>query len=454
MPLKRSGLYKRIILISSFTVIVAFAYQNCSSEIDNTMVSNVPAAKTLDASSAKEVPFAFDTSINEIAYMSCSHIDTNFNSDHMSKSNTYFSFKVGAYNSNSGVGLRDEFRNYLTSNFANSTEVVPDSIIQSAFKISPQNNSPNILFSNRPMSNPVSVVYKSSNNTDKPAVTIEFDLMLSLNTAFSSLTYGDNLKQVSALMNMPRSTRINYFNQLGTNHNLFAGLNYHYSPDYTITTAEALRSRFSDGQNSNFLTLTYTQDLKDPKNQTDPYISRRTYKDTDNGTSVWGRGYKPSFRQDPRVSGLGYNNVLSSVDEYDLSEGLKPIVATWICDTRYLIISPIDNDSQTSAFPNPYGDPIPSFSRCSDPSDLELTASQKIERQLIQRYLPSANWIINPIHKCLVPRAGSGDCYQKRQVDPDGHFIPIKYVKTVATDTCGAGTAFACPEFLSLCIRN
>jgi hypothetical protein len=453
MPARRSGIYIKVIFVSTFVLLTGSAYQNCSSDMNNTLVSNIAPPKTLSSENAKDVPFAFDTSISEIAYMSCAHIDSEFNSSHMSKAGTYFSFKVGAYNSNSGVGLRSEFRNYLTSNYADSNDVVPDNIIQSAFKLSSQNSSPNLLFANRPMSSPASGLYQATNSSTKPANTVEYDIMLSPNTTYASLTYGENLKQVSELMNKPSVTRVNYFNQQGTSHNLSAGLNYHYSPDYSITEAETLRNRFSDGQNSNFLTLTYTRDLSDPKNQTDPYISRRTYNDTDNGTSVWGRGYKPSFRQDPRVNGIGNNNVLSAIEEYDLSEGLKPVIATWNCNIRYLIISPIDNDAQTNSYPNPYGDPIPTFARCSDSSDLELSSSQKAEKQLLQRYISSADWIINPIHKCIVPRAGNGDCYQKRQTDSEGRNIPTKYSRTSA-ETCGPGTPYACPEFLSVCTRN
>jgi hypothetical protein len=455
MPSKPSGIYKRAMFISITVLLLTSVYQNCSSELDNTLVSNIPPPKTLSTANAAEVPFAFETSMNELAYMSCSHIDSDFNADHMGKFGTYFTFKIGAYGNNSGVSLTSDFRSYLTSNYGDSNESVPDSIVQSAFTITPQNAWPALVFSNRPMSDPVNLIYRVNSGGDKPVVTNEFDILLSPNFVYSSLTYGENLKQLSELMKKPSVTKVNYFNQQGTGHNLAGSLNYHYSPEYSITSAQALRNRFSDGQNSNMLTVTYSQDLRDPKNQPDPYISRRTFKDTDNGSAVWGRGYQPSFGFDPRVNGLGNGNVLSGISEYDLSEGLKPVVTNWSCNTRYLIISPLDNDDTViaHAYPNPYGDPIPTFSRCNDPSDLELSASQKDERQMIQRYLSATDWIINPVHKCLVPRTGNGDCYQKRKPDSNNVKIETIYRKTAA-ETCGVGTPYACPEFLSICTRN
>lgn len=457
MPKLSKGIYKNILFVLIFLILSTTAFQNCSSEVDNTLVSNIPPPKTLSSANANEVPFAFDTSINEIAYMSCAHIDADYNATHMSKPGTYFSFKIGAYGSNSGVGLTTDFRNYLINNFGDSNVTVASSIITAAFTTSTQNAWPSLLFSNRAMNDPVNSVYRVESSTNPPTLSNEYDMMLSSNAAYASLTYGDNLKQVSDLMNKSSISRINYFTQQGTSHNLYASLNYHYSDDYSISAAETLRNRFSDGQNSNFLTLTYSRDLRDVKNQSEPFHSRQTFKDSNNTSSVWGRGYKPTFRQDPRVNGLGQNNVLSAINEYDLSDGLKPIVATWNCNVRYLIISPIDNDAQGNSYPNPYGDPIPTFSRCNDPSDAELANRPDLqaERQLIQRYLSATDWIINPIHKCLVPRAGNGDCYQKRSPDlnNDGSFYATKYMKTTS-ETCGVGTPYACPEFLSLCTRN
>lgn len=435
---------------------MTFFYQNCSSDLNNTLVSSKPPPKTFSKDNADEVPFAFDTLINEIAYMSCAHIDSDYNADHMSKYGTYFSFKIFATGTNSGVGLRSEFRSYLSSNYGNSNDVVPDDIIKSAFTETPQNAWPAILFANRPMSDPTNVVYRVGNGGDGPGFGIDYDIALSSNATYSSLTFEDNLKQMSELMSKPTITRVNNFTQQGTSHTLSATLNYHMAEEYTVTTARAVRDRFSDGQNTNLLTLTYTRDLRETNNQNAPYVSRRTFSSTDFGSSVWGRGFKPSFGQDPRINGLvgNTNNVLTQVEEFDLSAGLKSITATWTCNIRYLIISPTDNDTTGNTYPMPYGSAMATFERCSDTQDSQLNATQKAEKTLIQRYLSSTDWIINPINKCVVPRTGNGDCYQKRKPNGTNPVVYTKYVKTADVTNCGPGTPYACPEFLSICTRN
>jgi hypothetical protein len=450
------GIYKKVIFISLMALTISLFFQNCSSNLDNSLVSSKVPPKTFSMDNADEVPFAFDTLMNEVAYMSCAHIDSDFNSEHMSKYGTYFSFKIGATGTNSGVGLRSEFRSYLSSNYGDANEVIPSDIVEKGFIQTPQNAWPALLFANRPMSDPASVVYSVSNGGDGPSFGGDYDIALSGNATYSSLIYGDNLKQVKELMSKPTVTRINYFLQQGTSHSLTATLNYHMATEYTITTAEAVRSRFSDGQNSNLLTMTYTRDLRETTNQQSPYVSRRTFSSTDFGSSVWGRGYKPSFGQDPRIKGLigTTNNVLSQVEEFDLSSGLKPVTATWTCNIRYLIISPYDNDTSGNTYPTPYGSAMPTFERCMDAQDSELNATQKAEVAQIQRHLSSTDWIINPINKCVVPRTGNGDCYQKRRPNATNPIIYTKYVKTTEVTNCGVGTPYACPEFLSICTRN
>ncbi len=449
----------QLIIVAISSLLVTFSFQNCAQRIDsNTLLSTKENPTILSESILNEVPFAFDMRVNEVAYMSCSHSDVDkTDKNHMSNPE-FFTFKVQAIGENNGVGLRKEFKTYLVDKFGDQNYQVDKNTLESALVDAPSNALASVQLAVRPLTDPVKLVVNLNSPTYIPKNGTDFSYFLSQSPLYSALNYDQNLKQIMDLFTLPLVSRLNYFLQKETDHTLSASINFHHSSNYLEFTAETARTDFSKGQGSNILTISYTNDLRNSENLKNPYYSRTTNSDSNNKSLIWGTGLKLGFSMEERVNGIGYSNVLNSVSELELHNGQTPTGAKWDCNIRYLIISPYDNDETNSVqFPHPT-DSTKTFSRCSNPvatAGGNLNSAQLKELQILQRYLPATDWIIDPINKCIVPNKGVGDCYPNR--NPTGANRQVMYYGANSSENCGASLSNSnkdCPEFISLCIRQ
>jgi hypothetical protein len=79
-----------IIFLIAIVVSVPMLYQNCSQ----------PLAERADASSvAATAPFAFESRVDHLAYMSCSNMPSGYDPT------AYFTFRAGAYTEGNGIRL-------------------------------------------------------------------------------------------------------------------------------------------------------------------------------------------------------------------------------------------------------------------------------------------------------------------------------------------------------------
>lgn len=76
-------------------LLIVFGFQNCSAPLpeENGILNN---------SSSSSAP-VFNTDIDQVAYMSCHQLGTNFDRS------TWFTFRIGGYSANSGLGLSQSF---------------------------------------------------------------------------------------------------------------------------------------------------------------------------------------------------------------------------------------------------------------------------------------------------------------------------------------------------------
>lgn len=458
--------FKLIAFIFVF-IFISSVFQNCGPQIDNnSMLSTKPGPVVLQGATLDAVPFAFETTINELAYMSCSNSPRQNADKPILDSSTFFTLSAQASGNNSGVALRTDFKNFMFTNFADSNSQVPENLVSTALSDSKANATAALMLAVRPNANPIDAV-QNFNPQYTPQQSNDYSLFLSQNIVYSSLTFGQNLSQLAGLFNQPTTTKINNFIEPESDHLLSSAIHFHTYSNYYENSALDLRNKFDNG--ANFLTVTYTKDLRDPANQKTPYASRPSNTNPNNSTLAWGKAYRLRFSMNERTGGAGYSNTLYSVSELDLSNGITPTGAKWDCSKiSYMIISPYDNDpapagspvpiAVASSFPSEGGKP--DFNRCQEPvAGTSLNAAQQAELSTMQRYLSSSDWIIDPINRCVVRKknhadSSSGDCYPNR--NPNGANRQIMYRDDRSGVGCGAinpASTKDCPEFISICTR-
>lgn len=90
-------LFKRALSVLSLLMLM-FLFQNCGVSED----SITDALSEYETQRADALPFAFDLTVDHIAYMSCE-------GELLQQSSTHFNFKAGAYNDNEGLKFKDSF---------------------------------------------------------------------------------------------------------------------------------------------------------------------------------------------------------------------------------------------------------------------------------------------------------------------------------------------------------
>lgn len=84
----------QVFMVFAAFLLIVFSFQNCSAPLPEENVT-----QNSSASSAS----VFNTEVDQVAYMSCHQLGTNFDRS------TFFTFRVGAYSANAGIGLTSNF---------------------------------------------------------------------------------------------------------------------------------------------------------------------------------------------------------------------------------------------------------------------------------------------------------------------------------------------------------
>jgi len=317
MPESKIILYSHKGLTLCSLIVVMLFFQNCGvSEED---FSDELAA--IEQAEADALPFAYDVTIDQIAYMSC-------DSDTVNNSGTVFNFKAGAFGENEGIKFRDNFRSAVAGKSNN--------YVLTRLAASKRNVGAGVVLSVRErgqMQGPVKIESDSGGNEE------DFGNIISpmIWNPVSGITYTSNADEFSVseyLWNRPDG--VNYL----TGFPQLEGKSVDAEISYNVLGAQqVLRDSVA---NDSYLTLTFAtlyEDSAENPGEKARAPTSETGDTTAANTSVWGKGYSMSFAQVNPSRANSPSRALASVTGFNL-ENESSLDESWVCPTteRYIII--------------------------------------------------------------------------------------------------------------------
>ncbi len=382
-------------------VFLPLIYQNCAPAPQEG--ESVSSSKSFTST----LPFAYQSKMDTIAYMSCSNIEDAVNT------RAYFTFRVGAYNSATG-GLS------LTPEYRKATEFYTTTNRGRALADSERNNNILMSLSIRDARN-LQLPFKG--DAEGPAMP-----ELDIDTFLPPLTSNEI---AGALAGAGEGVQLNYFPGDASKRLIEASLRFFSSEG----AMDNVRSQL--GSQNALLVAGYStsdddtdQGLRGPED----YAS-----DSEVGTPsksrVYGSGYRVNF-------GLGGNmssaplRVLArgGISEIDLQSG-DDVEASWNCDQTYqfMIVRPEDKSAS------------PAKATCFTGVDAPTSAAQAQTLAAIRRVLRPEDWYVDLNRRCVVPKTTGDYCY--------GSTLGTRSIRYYDT-SCTESNSIACPHFVSVCIRN
>lgn len=374
---------------------VLMVFQNCADPLE--------FAGQDAASVENNLPFAFETKMDTISYMSCSNIDVS-----TFQPRAIYTFRMGAYTSGHGIRLSEEFMG-LTKGYADSERA-------NSLFASPLNRSASLQIALRKAKSYQEVLINSDG-----IVREGFD--------FSNfLAPLDTSGIATRLAVTPEGDYVSYF--AGT-----AGLGTRFVEQSirfieSESKADQMRNHLMGigVDRPSHLSLTYSAGLDQP------YFARAPIQGA--GDYVFGVGYEVGFR-----TAHGYNGAprrgLSTIEEYTLTDGRKNPNAVWNCgqdNYSFMVVRPQDAPAQGCA-------------TAADPSPTSLNAVQKKRLELIRRVLRPEDWFVDVTRAagpCVVRKNNNARCYGDIDGEPT-----VSYAKA-----CVESGTTVCPHFVSVCERT
>ena len=408
---------KNVLAIAIALLVPAFLYTNCTVPYagDNEDVSSL----------AEKGEFAYDATLDQVAYMSC-------DLDDVYDSVTYFTFRAGAYR-NGGLKFQDGFFDNIDSKLNTDEERI-------------------------------SYITNSLKNT-KTGLQVALHLSTDFQSVFTrsgSATLGQDYGEIfpelgpqaitEPLFYLPAGERLRYLRNGFAKGDLFEAdlqINSSYSIAESLREGLVGRSVFLPGQL--FLGLTYAGDVNGGFAARSP-VDFFTEEEQQNSTqtarnSVYGRGLFFELNRPQRATAANFPTyVISGVNERNLlnindSSGL----GTWTCDAKmqFQIVRPDDNLQANGTLLCPtHADDLAAY-----PELATIRNSLRVEDWYVH---------IDANKRCIVPKrnAGSG-CYGKADfASSTPRLIEYDLTKTCRPDGGNDAANKACSHFASICVRN
>jgi hypothetical protein len=382
-------------------MIIVLSYQNCSQPPEVDTVSQLE-------SEAAKVDFAYDATIDQIAYMSCavSEVGT-------FDAGAYFSLRVGAYRLG-GLRLNDTFRSQQGKK--------PPEKQATLLVASPANSATKVQFAIRKLDN-FQMMYTSTGSS------IHGQDYVNIFEPLGTLDLSDLLVRTDP------ASRLRYLRNGTVFGSRFEGsLYFTKNPTLAGSIRTALR-------NDAFLAQTYAHTSTGPSGSPSSSDTlARSPRDVIEGSSanpytqVYGRGYYLKFAQ-PTVGAIPShanfpNVILREVSELNLMSSTdRTGLGTWTCpDTlRFRIARPEDVRANLIA-----------CAMAPDPAVLTQ------ELSIVRNQLRVEDWYVDMTNRCIVPKKSITACYG----------AGVTQVRYDITQTCTEGVDPACVSFASLCYRQ
>lgn len=441
-----------VMCLALFFTLISVSFQNCG----QSGFGNSEDLQTLHFSTiGMKAPFAFDTKVDQITYMSCFAGSAPTDS-------SFFTLKVGAFGStgpNSGVKLRPEFLAYAKSQikpvYPNTEITVPQ--LTQVLTESPQNVMaiPRIGLRNR------FNIHSTIVNLDN------VNVLGNLSSENYMATYVSNDMLSTSAPNS--SSFFQYFplapGNLEGQRRLDGTLKFDLKDTGESLSAQ-IRKNLSDNPNNPdsaiILALTYPPY---PGDETQARAPASSSTKPDNKIA-YGSGFDLKFSQETsRNTPHAQNpqNVLSSVNEFDLEKSSRPPISGWNCSRRYKIYRNTDVGSNSALCPS-FDEHFP---RQGDTPEIQAyRKTWRKELEIAYNQLDPSAWEINPLYSCAYPKSPNISCYNENQRKPDGTFVGVEYNNSQpclrAVDDTGLNSMFyqgtpptaLCAQYISICVRN
>lgn len=365
-------------------------FQNCGEQ--------GKSSSALASQAFKSTPFAYDATIDTMAYMSCSEMNSSYDP------RAFFSFKVGAYTS--GAGLM------LNSAFNNAMKYYPTRDRLTALQNSDANEGAWLQVSLRAKTDYQTIKYSGSG----PEPEKDY---------YSFLQNLDSNEVANVLLGLSSGARAAYFSSISDTSSRFMEGSLRFLGSEGIATS--IRQQATAQQA--VLALTYTS-------KSDPEDTQARTPIGSTGNKAYGSGYMMTFNNDTGVTSNTVR-ILETVREMDLSTGATAggNIRTWTCPTslRFMIVRREDVTANAN-------------SPCDTPAADNATTYQDQQiLQIVRRVLPVDYYSVDLVKRCIVAKTPiqAYSCYGTRANNAPA----IAY----RSATCDATN---CPHYVSICTRQ
>ncbi len=370
------------------------------------------------------VPFAYDMTLDQIAYNSCAYDNMPTNQPGM------FTIKAGSFNYG-GAKLRSDFVSWARSTIKPiyPAETVSDDQVKG------------FIASNRSLSNAIPQLAIRGRQAPQTLYPLGGSSTASAGVDYVNLL-GDLaddrwLATLLAQFNLAPTSGVNFFPLAPGGSRLFEGqLHYNRTNAHRATLINHLSSSYQ-------LALTYRSVSGD-------LFAARAPSGSD-VSHAYGRGYNLKFSQGPsgyQAQSYGNWNVwsgapintLTGIDE--VSDLRSPAVVNstvWSCDPydRFMIVQ--------MEYRNEY---------CPQ-EDYSITQNDGNARILLARvrqFLKPEDWDVNLARRCVVPKRAT--CYKPEQIN--GSQVRVQYDAALPCYSPGNGQNVVeiCPQYVSICTRG
>ena len=366
-------------------------FQNCGEQ--------AMSSSQLASQSFKSAPFAYDATIDTMAYMSCSGMNSSYDP------RAFFTFKVGSYTAGSGLSLTTAFQNSLR-------HYTPSDRVK-ALQYSDANSGAWLQMSLRQKNNLQNMLVDGGAEPDQ-----EY---------YSFLQNLDSEPVANVLVGLSTNSKARYFNAIQDTASRFMEGSIRFLGAEGI--ASSIRDQFTSQQSLLAMTYTESSDMEDTNARTPSSAANKAY----------GMGYLTTFNNEVGVT-AGLNRVMGSVREMDLATGATSAshLRNWSCPVEYRFV--IVRRSDVVAALNAGQAPPCQLTTVDD-------TSSQINRNIVEavrRVLPADYWHLDLANRCVVAKQSmdSFSCYGSR---PNN--APAIAYRATACD------ATNCPHYLSVCTR-
>ena len=292
-------------------IFLMLLFQNCGQSENN----NFDDISSIEQSEADALPFAFDLTVDHIAYMSC-------DSNSVNQSGKLFNFKAGAFNNNEGIKIRESFRSSLAGKSKR--------FVLKRLAASKRNKGAGVVMSVREggrFQGPI-LIGGDDGGTGLDAIG---NYMAPMIWNPISLVHLTSEKVLNFLWDRPDG--VNYLEGFSN----LEGKTFEGEIAYnTLGAQQLLRNAVSS---DSYLTFTFaTENLENLGVQARAPSSEEGNAVAANG-SVWGKGYKMNFAQINPTRPNSPRRALSSVRGYNL-ENESSLDEDWVCppSERYIVV--------------------------------------------------------------------------------------------------------------------